>query len=71
MLKGAFKKWGFGKSKKEEPSLRPKRHDDVHVKIYQLSGKKEKIELASGEGNWLSHLMFGNKTYWRVEDLIP
>ena len=76
MLKGALK-WGIGKAKgKKETKLgeRIKRNDDVHVKIYQKSPndtKKEKIELASGEGCWMSYLMIDGKTFWRVEDTIP
>ena len=33
--------------------------------------EEEKIVLASGEGSWLSHLIFEGKVWWRIEEDIP
>jgi len=66
-------KWGFSKKKEVKEGERIKRCDDVTLKIYQMAGdsKKDRVDLASGEGNWLSHLMIDGKTFWRIEQEVP
>jgi hypothetical protein len=75
--KGMFKKalkWGFSRKKEQNEGEREKRADDIHIKIYQLALNKkseDKVEIASGDGSWMSYLMMDGKTYWRIEDALP
>lgn len=71
----AGKLWGSSKAKEEE---KPKDWaDEVQIKIYQVSdnimdkSKPNKIEVCSGNGRWLSHLIMDNKVVWRIEEQVP
>lgn len=74
-------KWAFGKKKKANPEDQPKRSDDVHINVFKLEDeeiapkdskkKKERISLAQGSGNWLSHVRFDEEITWRIQDEIP
>jgi len=33
--------------------------------------KPNKMEVCSGHGRWLSHLIIDSKVVWRIEDQVP
>lgn len=74
LVGGIAGKFGFGKAKEEKPN---QFSDDVVVKIYQFSdnlmdkNKPNKIEVSSGQGRWLSHLVLDGKVVWRIEEQVP
>ena len=42
------------------------RADDIDIKIYK---NDELVE--EGNGNWLSHVQFGEKVYWKIDENMP
>ena len=54
---------GLGNSKSAN---RPARADDVSIEILKKDGKKEKV-VSSGNGSWLSHVIWDGKEVWRIE----
>jgi len=58
---------GLGNSK---TANRIARADDISVEIFKKDGKKDKV-VSSGNGSWLSHLIWDNKEMWRIESPIP
>jgi hypothetical protein len=54
----------LGKNKKSE---RTARADDIELKIYN----QNKEIVCEGIGCWLSHLIIGEKLFWRIEDELP
>ena len=61
--------WGTAKEEKPVDIA-----DEIIVKIYKISddemdkSKKERMEICSGSGRWLSHLILDGKVVWRIED---
>jgi len=76
LVGGIAGKFGFGKAAKEEKPP-AEDADEVQVKIYQVSdnlmdkSKPKKIEVCTGQGRWLSHLILDKKVVWRIEEQVP
>ena len=58
---------GLGKNAKAK---REARSDDVHVEIFTNADTKKKLA-CEGNGSWLSHLEFGGKVIWKIDDPVP
>ena len=54
----------LGQNKKQQ---RPARADDIDIKIFD----KNKKVVCEGYGSRLSHLILGEKVFWRIEDECP
>ena len=74
LVGGIAGRFGFGKAKEEKPADFA---DEVIVKIFQVSdnlmdkSKPNKVEVSSGSGRWLSHLILDGQVVWRIEDQVP